>query len=141
MRKKIEDKIKLCIISGVDSHEEIVNDADVRPHLGIVLPTHLHERPALIVEVWQSFGSHAAFDGRPKIVFRTTRLEVARQCYRTRAYVPEEDTERVDVYRVVVLRVEHLRTHVYRCANDRARHHRFGLAEAQVRDFSSILLV
>lgn len=55
--------------------------------------------------------------------------------------VPEEDTEGIHVHTVVVVTCEKLWGHVYRGAHYTAWHHGFRLAEAQVCQFSSVLLV
>lgn len=58
-----------------------------------------------------------------------------------RADVPKQNPERVNVDRIVVIAREQLRRHMDRSADDRSRHHRFGLAKSQICDFRAIRVI
>ena len=95
------------------------------------------------LEMMQTFQSriYTFLDGHPEHLFAGASLEQAGQMNRAGADIPEEDTEGVDVNTVVVLAREQFWCHVNRSAHHAPRHHRLWLAEAKVRQLSTIVII
>ena len=55
--------------------------------------------------------------------------------------VPKEDTECVDINRIVIFATEQFGCHVYRCTDYAARDHHFRLTEAEVSQLAAVILV
>ena len=68
-------------------------------------------------------------------------LEGGGQPHVARTHVPEEDAERVHVHAVVVVTGEQFGGHVYWRPHNAATHHGLGLAESQVRYFTTVVPV
>ena len=102
------------------------------PLPGVLVPTALHQPPALGGELGEVLRPKASFDWIPKMLLVATLTEVLRQLLLVGAYVPVQDTKGVDIDRWIVIAWKELRSHVYWCANHSVGHHRFWFAKPEV---------
>ena len=105
------------------------------------MPTRRHQLPTIRVESRQLLRPQSFPNSSPELLLVLASVKGSREFRVVGADVPEEDSEGVNVYGIVVGTSKKFRCHVDGCFDNGTCHHGLRFAESKICEGATILIV